>query len=195
MDKKRQGLVTVFLALLVIAFTCLALFDLLNKKDLYTVEISSCYELMEVEHSINGLIPMGKDYLYLGYDASSTAYIFKGSKSWYPKNFNADGKPLTGSAVTVTALAKRLDYKVAREIGSSLSQAEGLNLAHSPDYSLEIDYKFRAIVRLILVPIFILVIIAGKIIFDDNRGFSSTIKKVYLLILCVVLFAALKFMF
>lgn len=48
-----------------------AVLDLTNKKDLKTVSVDRASEILEVEHSINGLIPIGKDHYYIGVSPNS----------------------------------------------------------------------------------------------------------------------------
>lgn len=62
--------------------------DLTNKQGVYTVNLDECYEIFEVEHSINGLIPTGTDYYYLGFDEQGSCCIINASKGWYAENFD-----------------------------------------------------------------------------------------------------------
>lgn len=43
-----------------------AVLDLTNKKDIHTVRIEAVCKVLELEHSINGLIPIGTDHYYIG---------------------------------------------------------------------------------------------------------------------------------
>lgn len=192
-DGKRKAML-VFLAVIFIGcFGVVSIADLVNTKDKYTVNLGVCYELMEIEHSINGLIPVGRDYYYIGIAVDSPeAYILKGSKRWYAKNFDGNGASLGVTGTPVTGLLKRADYKVAQEINNVTSQFEDVTLAHSPDYSLELDYKIKAILRLIMLFVMIVFIICGKLFVFGKSEDNPVVIKVYVGIMVVILIILLK---
>ena len=64
-DGKRKALLIFLSVIFVGCFGVVSIADLVNTKDRYTVNLGECYELMEIEHSINGLIPVGKDQYYI----------------------------------------------------------------------------------------------------------------------------------
>lgn len=79
--KKKLG--NVFLLLLFVGLLAYllvsAVLDLTNKKDIHTVQIETACKVLELEHSINGLIPIGTDHYYIGIeedtmDASHCAF-------------------------------------------------------------------------------------------------------------------------
>ncbi len=192
-DGKRKALLIFLSVIFVGCFGVVSIADLVNTKDRYTVNLGECYELMEIEHSINGLIPVGKDQYYIGIAVDTPeTYILKGSKRWYAKNFDENGASLTATGTSVTGLLKRADYKVAQEINSVTSQYEDVTLAHSPDYSLELDYKIKAILRLIMLFVTIIFIICGKLFVFGKSDDNPVVIKVYVGIMVVILIILLK---
>ena len=91
----KEKFLRIFLALLfggaIIYLGITGVMELTNKKDLHTADLTASVTLMELEHSINGLIPIGTDYYYLGLNENTAeAYIIHAPKSWLGKNFADD---------------------------------------------------------------------------------------------------------
>jgi len=192
-DGKRKALLIFLSVIFVGCFGVVSIADLVNTKDRYTVNLGVCYEVMELEHSINGLIPVGKDYYYIGIAVDSPeAYILKGSKRWYAKNFDENGASLTATGTSVTGLLKRADYQVAQEINNITSQFEDVTLAHSPDHTLELDYKIKAILRLIMMFVMIIFFVCGKLFVFGKSDDNPVVIKVYVGIMVVILIILLK---
>ncbi len=188
---------TIFAILLGVMFVgyllVTGIYDLVNTKDKHTVNVDSCIEILEIEHSINGLIPVGKDHYYLGVDDSDNACIIKASKGWYKRNFNEQGECNTSGGLDITVLAKKInDYDVSRELLSRVSQIEGLNYAVSPEYALEMDYKINAIGKLVLLALGAALAIVVIRISNSSEGVSGTTKKLILLAGIVFLVLLLK---
>ena len=97
MKEKGKTIFLVFLVVLFVGYLLVtAVLDLTNKKDIYTVNIDYAGEVLAIEHSIGGLIPIGKDHYYLGVDEDTMEAVFvKGSKNWLSKNFDSEGNALT----------------------------------------------------------------------------------------------------
>lgn len=168
--------------------------DLTNKQDVYTVNLDECYEIFEVEHSINGLIPTGTDYYYLGFDGQGSCCIINASKGWYAENFDeATGETQGTESVTVTALAKDIsDYEIEDELREMLSELEGLTYIVGNDRNLVVGYKFYAIARLGMLPLAAVLVIAGKIFFGNGQNFGKAVRIVYIILLTAYLFALLR---
>lgn len=125
--------------------------DLTNKKDLITIKADAAVKVLEVEHSINGLIPMGKDHYYAAVDEKGEMYLLKASKSWYKKNFDPATYEARGD-VTVTALNKRIDdYEIREEIEDRIAKMEGITRGQDAGYCIMLDYKINAIIKLAVV--------------------------------------------
>ncbi len=169
-EKAGKIILPVFFAVVVLYLAITGILDLINTKDVHTVTINAGMPLLSVEHSINGLIPTGMDYYYLGVnEETSEAYIIHASKGWLKDNFTDDYMTKTGAAMTVTGLAKRvMDFNTETELGNRVSQ---LQTASFPlgIMSLELNYKSAAILRLVLALAAIILLIAG-IYFVKNKG-------------------------
>lgn len=168
--------------------------DLTNKQDVYTVNLDECYEIFEVEHSINGLIPTGTDHYYLGFDEQGSCCIINASKGWYAENFDeATGETKGTESITVTALAKDIsDYEIEDEIREMLSELEGLTYIVGNDRNLVIGYKFYAIARLGMLPLAAVLLIAGKIFLGNGQNFGKAVKTVYGILVIAYLYATLR---
>ena len=128
MKEKAKNIFLLLLVLMFIGYLLVtAILDLTNRKHLYSVHGDRGMEIMEVEHAINGLIPVGKEHFYLLMDsATGQACIVNGSASWFRKNFGADGRALDPAGVNVTSLAKKGDFEVSEELINRVSGMEGL---------------------------------------------------------------------
>ena len=188
----------VFLVLLVVLFIgyllVTAIYDLTNKKDLHTVQVDEAVEFLVVEHSISGLIPIGKDYYYLGVDdETAEACIIKASKSWYKKNFDESGVAIQVGGITLTSLAKEPQkFEIGRELASRASQLEGLEFVIAPDYCLDLSYKVNAILKLVFLLTTMILVIAGIRLFGKSKDVNSTVAKIYVLLVVIDLIALLK---
>ena len=190
----------IFLILLVAFFAgyllVTGLGDLLNKKDLLTVQISEATEILEVEHSINGLIPTGKDHYYLGFnEETGEAYVINGSPKWYRKHFGQDGRA-TGGSLTVTALAKTvMDFDVREELIARCSGITGATLVVGPEYNLVLDYKIAAIIRVLLIPLTLALIYAGYRIAKSRDQISKPVIWAFLIFLVADLIMLLQVLY
>lgn len=197
MKEKAKNIFLIFLCLMFIGYLLgTGIYDLVNTKDLHSVNIDGCVEILEIEHSINGLIPVGTDHYYLGFDEDgNSAFLIKASKRWYSKNFNEQGDSNTPGGLDITALAKKVsDFDVREELLSRVSQLEGsgVDFPVSPEYSLEIDYKIRAMEKLALLVLGgIIAFIVFKISRSDTEV-SGTVKKITLVVSIVFLILLLK---
>ncbi|MCR5282278.1 MAG: hypothetical protein K6E18_02830 [Lachnospiraceae bacterium] len=178
---------SIFLWILLVAFVCYlvgtGVYDLLNKKDLVTIQVDRAVEILEVEQSVNGLIPMGKDHYYLaGNSATGETIILRAAKSWYQKNFSEDGDLRSGDTLTVTSLAKRCDFDVARELENRVMQVEGISMVLSPDYCLALSFRFFAIAKILIVVLGIVgALMVYKIAKSDHEVGPAWRKTVLLL--------------
>jgi hypothetical protein len=183
----KDKLKNIFLLVLFIGFVCYlvgsGVWDLVNKKDLVTIKVDQAYEILEVEQSINGLIPLGKDHYYLAGDsATGEAVIMRAAKSWYQKNFTQEGALKSGDGLTVTALAKRCDFDVARELENRVAQVEGISLLMSPDYCMALSFRFFAIAKILIVVLGVVGAFMVYRIAKSDHEVSPIWKKTILLI-------------
>lgn len=136
-------------------FFVMSIMDLMNTKDVYEKHIDAAGELLVVENSINGIIPTGKDYYYVGLnDETGEIYTIHAGKKWLEKNFDQEGNA-NGNGVSIKGLSKRAsDYQVENELANRIRQIAddfgeyGYELAQVPGYVLEINYVRDAIMKL-----------------------------------------------
>ena len=170
--------------LLVVAFVYFMLIEpimnLTNKKDLHTINTDSAFEILEIEHSINGLIPIGKDYYYVAVaKGTQDAYIIRAPKKWFTNYFNADYSSKDANGFNFTALSERIsDYEVRDELVNRVSQVQGLNYPIGTDYCLEFSYKTIAIKKLALFLYAIVLAIAGIFISKNKESINDNASKI-----------------
>lgn len=185
--KKKVG--TIFCVLLYIlglyVLLSPAISDL-NSKDVHTVNLSAAGQMMVLEHSINGLIPTGKDYYYIGCESQTfDAYVIHAPKGWLKKNFKEDMIAIDSNGVTVTGVMKEPSYRIARELKTVAVQLEGVNFPYGSSNVLEINYKSHAIIRIILFGLSLLLGLLGLYIHKNREKMS--IKFIYVhRILCII---------
>lgn len=190
MKKKLGNVFLVLLALGLVWLLCIsAIMDLVNQKDLHTVRLNGAFSVLEIEHSINGLIPIGTDYYYLGYeDGTNNAYVIKASKHWLDKKFDADYRALDSKGVEITALAKKVsDFQTSQELANRLSQAGEMNYPIGAENCLVVDYKKNAIVKLIDFVLLLCVAATGVYIFSNKHD----VKPAYTIVWCIGLVVSL----
>ena len=116
--------------------------DLTNKEDVHSVNVDMAYEALEVEHSINGLIPVGKDHYYIGLDTDTMEYyVIHASKKWLGENFDDSAQSLQAGGLNITALSKELDYKIAGEMSSVSQRLGDAVFPYGASNCLEVSYK------------------------------------------------------
>ncbi|MDE6750464.1 MAG: hypothetical protein K2K21_15610 [Lachnospiraceae bacterium] len=173
-------------------FLISAIMALTNKKDLHTINLAGAFEILEVEHAINGLIPIGKDHYYIGIEEESyDAYIIKASKRWFKNNFGSDYLAKDAGGVQITALAGEVrDFDISRELQSRTAQMEELNYPLGTEYCLNMGYKVNAIMKLFIVAFVIVTIIAAIALRKPERKVNSVFSTCWIvgLIIAVIFF-------
>lgn len=156
-EKFKNGFL-IFLAVLIVGFLLgEGIRELTSKKDRITVDFRVGVAVMDVEHSVAGIIPMGQDHYFLGgvvNDDSVDAYIVRADKDWAKKNFDEDGISKK-KKFTVTAFEKRLDYEVEQELTSELAKLEGQNYPIGTTHYLDVNYQSAAIIKLVAGVLFL----------------------------------------
>lgn len=175
-----------------------AVSDLTNKKDLHTINLAGAFEVLEIEHSINGLIPVGTDYYYIGIEEESyDAYIIKASPKWLEKHFDSNHMAKEAGGIRITALADKVsDYKISRELHSRAVQIEelmeGLNYPLGTAYCLNMGYKTGAVLKLIVVVLCVALTITGIYFVKNKSLVSSLFGKCWLVALIITLILMMK---
>jgi hypothetical protein len=197
MKEKLKKIFAILLCLMFVGYLlCTGVYDLINTKDMRTVNVDECAEALVIEHSINGLIPVGKDHYYLGIDDdTSSAFIIKASNSWYKKNFNAEYQSLTPGGLNITTLSKRIgDYKVRDELASRVSYLSESNVTFSasPEYCLDMDYKTKAIGKLALLGLGAILAILIIVISKKKEEVGKPVGIIVLIVAVAFLVLLLK---
>ena len=194
----RDGFKKFLAVFLVVIFVGYMLFsgigDLINKKDVYTVNINECVEALSIEHSITGLIPVGTDHYYLGVDDETGQGCFiKASKSWYSKNFDANGAAIEPGGLNITSLAKKPDsFEVEKELVSRAEQIASVEFSVPPSYSLDLAYKFNAICKLVMLVLAILLVLGFLWMSRTDKEIKGWIKKGYFVVCIIFLVLLLR---
>ncbi|MDE5884529.1 MAG: hypothetical protein K2H29_05555 [Oscillospiraceae bacterium] len=159
----RTILVAIVILLLSGYLAVTAVQDLTNKKDLHTVHLVFGTEFLELEHSINGLIPIGTDYYYLGIDEDYNAYTIRAGKNWKEENFsNFDPDAEEYTTVEITGLVKEIsDYDVSKEIQSTAAELEEMEFPLGVTQCLELTYIKDAWMKLLAGILLLIVSIVG----------------------------------
>lgn len=157
-----------------------AILDITNKEDLHTVNIDMATEVLEVEHSISGLIPMGTDHYYIGINEDTAeAYIIKAPKKWLKENFGVDKMARKAGGLDITALAKSItDSETRNAISSNVSQVDGLTYPVGTNY-LDTGYKSKIVTKLILFAGMLFLAISGFVIMKKGRESSRVLSIIF----------------
>ena len=190
MKKKLEIIVSILFVIVMLGYLLVSsIMDLTNKDDLHTVTIDMAADVLQLEHSINGVIPIGIDYYYVGIDEETyDAYLIKGPKKWLKKNFDSDYFALDKNGVQITGLSKKVtDYEVAKELETRLAQMGGLNYPLGELYCLNIQYKMISILKIIVATILIVLVITGVYIVPNK----DHVKDKYIVLWVTSLFVSL----
>lgn len=193
MKKKLQTVVLTIFVIVVIAFLAITgIKDLTNKDDLYTVRIDAGAEILAVEHSINGLIPIGTDHYYWAINEETMeSYVILASKNWGNDTFDEDGYTINSKGTEITGLAKKIaDHDILSEITDVLDQVdEGIELTYPAGRtsSLDLNYKKNAYMRLVSAALILILSIVGVIYRNKVDEINPKLTKIYLVVLIVTM--------
>lgn len=179
-NKYLKGFLMIFLAFIFIAFFfVMSIMDLTNKKDVYETKIDAAGQLLVVENSINGIIPTGKDYYYIGINEDEGSfYIIHAGKNWLEKNFDSEGFA-KGNGVSVKGLAKSAeDYEVRHELVNHTNELEGLSFALQAGDVLELNYVRDAVIRIIAGALLIAIAVIAFAVSKRKDTVPSWVSKV-----------------
>ncbi|MDE6775101.1 MAG: hypothetical protein K2J37_02160 [Ruminococcus sp.] len=160
--------------------------DLTNKDDRKTLNIIYASEILEVEHSINYLIPFGKDYYYVGIDENDDAYLIHAPKKWAEKNFSEDSENI----LEITALSKEIsDYEIERELYSRVNQIEELTFPLGSSQCLELTYVRDSIMKIATGLFALILTLIGILNSKRIHKLSQIAVKIYAgaVLICIVL--------
>lgn len=193
MKKKLQTVVLTIFVIVVIAFLAITgINDLTNKDDLYTVRIDAGAEILAVEHSINGLIPIGTDHYYWAINEETMeSYVILASKNWGNDTFDEDGYTINSKGTEITGLAKKItDHDILSETTDVLDQVdEGIELTYPAGRtsSLDLNYKKNAYMRLVSAALILILSIVGVVYRNKVDEINPKLTKIYLVVLIVTM--------
>jgi len=158
--------------------------DLWNTKDQHTVNVDFALETLEVSHRLNVLIPIGKEHYFLALKENENGidgYIVRGSTKWHKTSFNESGYAVSTSGAEIAGLSKELKTKYQTRIHAKVRDIEGILQAdvHFPlgeDHYIDLQYKPRAIFKLITLLLILLEIVMGIVIAKrhiENKTFLT----------------------
>ena len=161
--RSKKIVSTIVIALLLIYILGSGIWDLANTDARCTVEIESATSLMEIEHSLAGIIPLGKDYYYIGIEKNTNnAYVISASKNWLEKTFTP------GQSATIKGLTdKYQDFDEREEIKSALDSVNTFSFPLGTDRFINISYVKESCIKIIST--FIIVICYCLIAFLNKR--------------------------
>ncbi len=186
MKKVWQAILIIVFLVGVMAYLIItAVMDLTNTQDKHTVHLDAGFEILSVEHSINGLIPIGTDHYYIAVNEKTfDSYLIHCSPSWFGDRFNSDGYTFDHSGIDITSLCKKLDdYDVRKEIYSRASTFEDLWFPYGTENCFEIDYQLRAVLKLVLAALIAALGIVGRYIVHAGKTVSKAISIPYFIAL------------
>lgn len=156
--------------------------DLVNTDARYTLDVDEACNILTVEHSINGLIPIGKDYYYVAVNnESGNAYVVHASKNWIKKTFiGKDNVQITG------LFKKENDSDIDRELNRETNQFAKFTFTHGAK-CLEVNYAVNAVFRILCGLLTIVVGVMGKLVIDKMNE-KTIIAKIWLILFLVDLF-------
>ncbi|MDD6825920.1 MAG: hypothetical protein PUE12_07400 [Oscillospiraceae bacterium] len=193
-DSKLASVLGILFAVGVFIYFIIGGFSkLFGKSDYMEISIDMAGYGIVVEHSINGLIPTGKDYYYIGLDSESgNIYTIQAGKSWLEDNFNTEDNTSKNGRITLKTKNTRLDYKVSDELSSGVTDPElknAFNSCYDTLYkSKGVHMLVAALLELLLFLYFLLVI---KLMVIDLGKFTGIIGIVLLLATCMVMLTAI----
>ena len=136
----------IFIVFLFSELLVMPIIDITNKNDRKILNIIYAKEILEVEHSVNYIIPFGKDYYYIGIDEDYNAYLIHAPKKWAENNFTDDSETM----LEITALQKRIsDYDISKELSQIASQQEELTFPLGYSECLELTYIKDAVIKIV----------------------------------------------
>lgn len=198
MSKKAKDILLILCIVCILAYLSVtALTDLTNSKELQTVKLDGAVEILELNHTINGLIPIGTDHYYLGFtEETQEAYVIRAPKKWLSKNFDSNGGAIESEGVELTSLAKKVtDYDLEKELSYRIAAIDGISYPLGTNYYLDGMYKKNAIYKLTIVGLIAILSLLGIYIFHNLDRINRNLLRVYAvavfvtLLLCIKIFA------
>ena len=179
----------VFVAFIFAELFVFPVIDLTNKDDRKTLNIIYASEILEVEHSINYLIPFGTDYYYIGIAENYDAYLIHAPKKWAEKNFPEHSE----NTLEITALSKKIsDYEISNELYSRVNEVkeiEDFNFPLGSSQCLELKYIRDSVMKIATGLFAMILVVIGFLIFKKIHELPRIAVKIYsvAVLVCLVI--------
>ncbi len=167
--------VLLFIGFLFAELLVFPIIDITNKDDRKTLNIVYAVKILEIEHSINYIIPFGKDYYYVGFDEADNAYLIHAPKKW-ADNFSDS----SDNILEITALQKKIsDYDISKELYSIVSQQEELTFPLGYSECLELTYIKDAVMKIISGILVLVLALTGISNYKKRSELPPVAVKIY----------------
>lgn len=153
---------------------------LCNRNAVENITVDMAVEIAEVKHSLN-LIPVGKDYFYLGYnETTDDYYLIKASKNWGTEHFDEDAFARDEAGYQMKATVRKVwSSNVSSGIRSRL-RIGGLTeqdlYPKGTDYCLNAQYKRLAVLKLIEFISLLVLCCTGFSILHNNAEVGKCLR-------------------
>ncbi len=112
------------------------------------VEVTFAVQAYEVKHTLNILIPTGKEYFYFGVsDEDGIPLLIKAKPSWYSANFDEEG--FAYEPVTVKGEVMKMDSQFTKDMSDMNRELSSLGFKISTSKYISTSYKTPYTLRLI----------------------------------------------
>lgn len=173
-----------FIVFLFAELLVLPIIDIINKDDRKTLNIVYATEILEIEHSINYIIPFGKDYYYVGIDEDYNAYIIHAPKKWAENNFTDS----YDNMIEITTLKKKIsDYDISKELYSIVSEQEEFTFPLGYSECLELTYIKDAVMKIISGLLITILAVVGIANYKKRSELPRIAIKIYVAALALTI--------
>lgn len=185
-EKLRNILYWLVYAIAVVYFIGSGVYDICGFNTYYKATIVAADKIIETEHSVWGLIPLGTDYYYEALTGDGDLLIVRASQNWQEENFNSDCTAKNKGGLEIKGTTKSLSYDEKNAISESMSEYEGINMPLGDSQSIDVLYYDVAVKSIIAGGLLIVAGIVGVLVCKN--------KKLHDLVLgntpCIIILAA-----
>lgn len=111
--KKRQNIFCVIIFFVFVLYNLIPSTISLCGKDYENYNIVWAEKLTDFEHSIGGLIPIGKEYYYIVCTKDGYMFLLREDKDWLKGKFDSDGIAVSETGVLIKGKNKNTDTDVS----------------------------------------------------------------------------------
>ena len=196
---KKEVRKFIVIGILYAGFIVLLLFrgigNLTNKDDLRTIRLTFATQTLYYEHSLSGLIPIGTDYYFIGYDdIHNKCYLILDNKNFLEKNFDEDGYAKNSDGVVVKGLVKKIDdYEVQDRMWQVMSGIENATVDTAKGQCIATNYIGDSICKIVLAIISIILYLWAFLIIKKDKKKEDLMVKLWGICTFVTLYGALVY--